>query len=742
MKLLSVWLVVAIVLANCATSNGQSKIEIGPLQSCSAAEDTRWNLLEAEFNGVHVQDPDTPTVAQYSAGRFGYYGIYLFPYNWLPLSDSKQTMCGRFARFDWNQVFTNENDWNIRVIPSEHFYGTFDDAVPYASDANQVWSCDPVPNEDPARHACGVSSGNEYGQVKHNCFEAEVTPRSDRFQTPWFKKNDLQNACSSIVDYSLCAYGPYVTEAVHGNRPEIHPTQAVWWRNKQGVDWQASEAQSWTLLHVQDSSDRFNEVSNFAPQPGDDLVDWAPWAAPKQTVAFDISLQTESKPSAPVNFKINELIGDGIVPIEAGNGPRQVLVTLEGRPLYTISQIQSDTSHYDINRVTGVCTTANGGVRSVVRIRSTIGAVLRGGRGVDVGFHAIQFWNADAADPTPVPGEHGLLALNLGQQQSQINPATVSARFENGKLHVTALMAPSHRQFFQQQIHPSEEQQIDVQSLLGPNARVGLRTKILQIHSSRAPRPSAVTLLAGFLGVNVPPAGLAERVSDLVFTAAPQLTIIRSGSPAWEDSEELFSAFNKQLASAGRSGVKQLLNTSADMTSWTLKAWQCGEHPQKGCATKGPEVKIVYVKPPPGAPFVYVQADLDGDVPRFHVEFPTGTLADTLIWLRATGPTPSDGSAPQILDFFNVATPVRDDSDTETERIVGALATFVGVPPSKLAAGPIGSSADPFIENQRFRMAQMLRMQIKHAADGSDQEIEPQAMALFLDQASKLATLP
>ena len=235
-------------------------------------------------------------------------------------------------------------------------------------------------------------------------------------------------------------------------------------------------------------------------------------------------------------------------------------------------------------------------------------------------------------------------------------------------------------------------------------------------------------------------AGFAERVSDVVFTAAPQLTIIKSGNPAWEDSEELFSTFNRRLASAGRSGLKQLLSTPTDMTTWKLEAWQCGEHPDKGCATKGPKVPIVYVKPPTGAPVVYVQADFDADVPRFHVQFPTGTLADTLIWLRATGPTPDDGSAPQIVDFFSLEVPVADDSDSEAERIVNALATFIEVPSSQLSGGPIGTSPNPFIENERFRTAQMLRMQIKHAAEGA--AIEPQAMALFLEQARRLAALP
>ena len=107
----------------------------------------------------------------------------------------------------------------------------------------------------------GSNAGAEYGGIQHNCFEAELTPRSDRYQTPWFQKNDQNNACSSIVDYSVCVYGPYVTESVHGNRPEIHPAEALWWRNMQGVDWKCTEAQSWTFLHVQDGSHRFDEVS-------------------------------------------------------------------------------------------------------------------------------------------------------------------------------------------------------------------------------------------------------------------------------------------------------------------------------------------------------------------------------------------------------------------------------------------------------------------------------------------------
>lgn len=729
------------ILATCASSQAQTKFEVGPLRSCSAQDDARWQTLETEFGGLTAQDPDTPTVAQYSAGRFGYFGLYLFPYNWSPLSDTKQMMCGRFARFDWNQVWTNENDWNLRILPSQFFEDAFKDAVPYSTDKTQVWSCDPNPNEDPARHQCGVASGPEFGQILHNCFEAEATPRSDEFQNPWFEKNGLTNACSNIVDHSACVYGPYVTEAVHGNRPEIHPAEVLWWRNEQGTDWKSVAAQSWTLLHVQDASERFDEVSDFAPTPSDDLIDWGPWAAPKQAIDFDVSLQTPIPAAAPTQFKVNEVIGDGVVPVEAGSAPRDVLVTFSGKPLYVVSQVQHDTSHYEITRVTGVCTTADGSVRSSLRIRSTIGVMRRGGKTADLGFHAVQLWNAAASDPTPpTPQGHALLGFKPAEIKPAINLNTMKVRFENGTLQVTVRRGSSKRfGVLQEHANNAENQELDVQTLLGPDAKVAVRTRILQIRATPVQSPSASQRLAGYLGTTHTTQGVAQGLSDIVFTAAPQLTVTRNGQTAWEDSEELFSAFNRRLASSGRSGQKLLLNTSRDVADWKFEAWQCG-HPEKGCPTKGPAVQVVRVKPPNSAPVVYVNADLDGDIPRFHIEFPTGPLSDTLIWLRATGPTTLDGSPSQMFDFFNVAVPVADDSDDETERIVDALATFLGVPSAKLAGGPSGDSLDPFMDNPRFRLAHMLRMQIKHAAEGSS--IEPQAMALFLDQAKRLANLP
>ena len=64
-------------------------------------------------------------------------------------------MCGRLERFDWNPL-GKEQDWNLRIIPSQLFVNMFEDAKQYASDLDDVWTCDPKPQADNERHLCDI----------------------------------------------------------------------------------------------------------------------------------------------------------------------------------------------------------------------------------------------------------------------------------------------------------------------------------------------------------------------------------------------------------------------------------------------------------------------------------------------------------------------------------------------------------------------------------------------------------
>ena len=184
---------------------------------------------------------------------------------------------------------------------------------------------------------------------------------------------------------------------------------------------------------------------------------------------------------------------------------------------------------------------------------------------------------------------------------------------------------------------------------------------------------------------------LAQRVSDTIFTAAPQFALIREGKPAWEGSEDLLGDFNARLAVVGRKGQEAVLDNTNPESKWTFEGWTCGEQPEQGCV-KRTKVGVVEGKPPSPQPdFIFVDSDLEGDTPRFHVYFPNlGTYKDTLLLLIATGSLKDRGTGEirkTTLQFYNIAIPVKDDSDAEAERVVTAIANLLAVLPEKLSAG-------------------------------------------------------
>lgn len=51
---------------------------------------------------------------------------------------------------------------------------------------------------------------------------------------------------------TVCTYGPWVGDAGHGRRPEIHPAEIIWWREP------VEGGSEYTVLLVHDDSNRFD----------------------------------------------------------------------------------------------------------------------------------------------------------------------------------------------------------------------------------------------------------------------------------------------------------------------------------------------------------------------------------------------------------------------------------------------------------------------------------------------------
>jgi hypothetical protein len=61
---------------------------------------------------------------------------------------------------------------------------------------------------------------------------------------------------SPLLDQNVCVYGPWVAEVLHFHRPEIHPTEAIWWRHPASGD--AAKGMTWEALSLLDASGRFD----------------------------------------------------------------------------------------------------------------------------------------------------------------------------------------------------------------------------------------------------------------------------------------------------------------------------------------------------------------------------------------------------------------------------------------------------------------------------------------------------
>jgi hypothetical protein len=162
-------------------------------------------------------------------------------HEWIPRDPYKAVVCGNIDHVGFFHTVTAEYDWDIYVSPDKEHLAFAD---------------------DPASEPC--AGGDVPGAKK--CISGEVTaPPELRVKNPWF---DWSHQTSSLIDREVCIYGPWVSDDAHGSRPEIHPVNAIWWRNEQFDE-------TW-LVVLQDASGRYVRTDAFrGPRHGASTA-WIP----------------------------------------------------------------------------------------------------------------------------------------------------------------------------------------------------------------------------------------------------------------------------------------------------------------------------------------------------------------------------------------------------------------------------------------------------------------------------------
>ncbi len=213
----------------------------------------RWSQVAEEQLGVNAVDTQNRKIGPNIAKRTGA-GL-----NWYPLDRFQHVLVGEMDHYNFYDGWGAEADWNLFIKPSPAFAFLLDDALPNA-DLEDV-------------HKCERTDGF--------CMEAEVTPDEHYYDNPFFPKN----GSSPLVGHNIGVYGPWVAEEAHGWRPEIHPSQAIWWRDPAADGSSGVDLHDYHLLVVQDDSNRFDRNDDFSGN----IV--RPWSKPPIDILFRIAVR-------------------------------------------------------------------------------------------------------------------------------------------------------------------------------------------------------------------------------------------------------------------------------------------------------------------------------------------------------------------------------------------------------------------------------------------------------------------
>jgi len=279
------------------TAEGPGVSRLGAVSVCSPSQEEEWTAVREGSLGASGRDAIGHTIGRYPARKF------LLVNNWYPMDVVKRTLCGTLHEFNFYDGLGKEADWNNFLIPSGAFIRLLEDARAYAHPG--------------AVRDCGAED---------NCVEGEVTPEKRLYEYPNFPKSSGK---SPLEGKPLCTYGPWVAEKLHGFRPEIHPSELVWWSEATGAEL------NHFFLVVQDGSNRFDGPGDYGGPSN--RPNWQPWAKSPRSALFWVAF--EWNVSEPARTLYVQLEGRKVV-TKATDG-RKHLLEYEGKPVLRLVEQQA-----------------------------------------------------------------------------------------------------------------------------------------------------------------------------------------------------------------------------------------------------------------------------------------------------------------------------------------------------------------------------------------------------------------
>lgn len=333
----------------------------------TAAALQKWNRTVTKMQGIEGFDP-VGNMINYPPAEKTYWNFSAGQNNWIPLSYEKQVCCGRLENFKTYDGKGDEMDWNFFILPSDEFSFLITKALPYKEETTLMSS--------------GGWHKNDRGQYQ---MEAEITPDQSLYKNNFFPKKGsgkVGDPDISLEGKQVCFYGPWVREWFHHHRPEIHPSEMIWWRTSNG----------YYMMLLQDDSNRFDDKTDFDTGGGLLPSSWKPWAEPPLTAQFKIAF--EVKPSAsglPQKMEIEEVYkrfvvtkNDAQASADADNGSSHALV-VDNKILLVVNEKQANDQDLGVKFV-DISRRVDGTIQGYVQITTKVGGPDLGG---EEGYHML-----------------------------------------------------------------------------------------------------------------------------------------------------------------------------------------------------------------------------------------------------------------------------------------------------------------------------------------------------------------
>lgn len=306
------------------------------LPTCSGSTLNDHSFIEKETLGVSYSDGLGSFIGSYAAKKPTTVWTFLIPIpiyhgsNWYPVDRHRHTLCGKLRRYSF-------------YLPTEE--GVVDAGLYYPGDMDEA----------DFNHYITPSDTFAFIGIDRDDVVGEVTPSWAFATNPWFPME--ASAESSARDsQDLCIHGPWVTEEAHDDKPEIHPSEAYWWR--EGDD-------RWTMLLLRDGSRRFSRPGYFEDSAAEDSS-WQPWARRPLWGTFRVPFSTPLDGDGIYNLsfypELEPALTGGVVTatLDAGQdatGDAAHALKVDGQPVVSVHEIQvQDVKDWDLGvNFSGLC---------------------------------------------------------------------------------------------------------------------------------------------------------------------------------------------------------------------------------------------------------------------------------------------------------------------------------------------------------------------------------------------------